>query len=68
MGTILLDILLDNFKLARDNGPGFFDFNFNLILHISGENCGISIIRREIMPVWSDWNSEISKILDGQKC
>ena len=39
------DILPDNPKLARAGGPGFWDFYYNLVLHISGENCGISMIR-----------------------
>ena len=40
----------------------FIYYNHLQFLYVSGENCGISMIRLEIMPVLSDWVSEISEI------
>ena len=61
------DKLPGNSKLAR--AEGFWDFYFNLVLHVSAKNWDISMIRWEIIPVLSDGGSEISEnpIQNGKK-
>ena len=39
------DKLPGNSKLVRAEGPGFWDFYFNLVLHVSAKNWDISMIR-----------------------
>ena len=34
-----------NSKLVRAEGPGFWDFYFDLVLHVSAKNWDISMIR-----------------------